>query len=100
MDAPHRHYRFIALSGMFFSLQHLSLSDAVVIKFIEPIITGFLGAIFLKESLSLKEILAGCMLVGRSHRDRNLCGVSFQLFWSPSDCQASISIRWSPRESV
>ncbi|KAH9974968.1 hypothetical protein BGW80DRAFT_1204444 [Lactifluus volemus] len=50
---------FIALSGMFFSLQHLSLSDAVVIKFIEPIITGFLGAIFLKESLSLKEILAG-----------------------------------------
>jgi hypothetical protein len=72
----------------------------MVIKFIVPILTGFSGAIFLKESLTLKEILASCMLVDRSHRDRNLCGVSCQLFWSHYDCQASISIRWSPRESV
>ncbi|KAH9974970.1 hypothetical protein BGW80DRAFT_1204450 [Lactifluus volemus] len=49
---------FISLAGVYFSLQHLSLSDAMVIKFIVPILTGFSGAIFLKESLTLKEILA------------------------------------------
>jgi drug/metabolite transporter (DMT)-like permease len=45
---------------MYFSLQYLSLSDAVVLRFLAPILTGFSGAIFLKESLSLKGILAGC----------------------------------------
>ena len=54
------HYRFIALSGMYFSLKYLSLSDAVVLKFMAPILTIFSGAIFLKEGLSLKKILAGC----------------------------------------
>ncbi|KAI0247426.1 drug/metabolite transporter superfamily [Lactifluus subvellereus] len=50
---------FIALSGMYFSLQYLSLSDAVVLKFIVPTLTGFSGAIFLKEPLTLKEVLTG-----------------------------------------
>lgn len=45
---------------MYFSLQYLSLSDAMVLKFLAPILTGFSGAIFLKETLSLKEIVAGC----------------------------------------
>ena len=44
---------------MYFSLQYLSLSDAVVLKFLAPILTGFSGAVFLKESLSLKDIIAG-----------------------------------------
>jgi drug/metabolite transporter (DMT)-like permease len=44
---------------MYFSLQYLSLSDAVVLKFIAPILTAFSGAIFPKESLSLKGIIAG-----------------------------------------
>jgi threonine/homoserine efflux transporter RhtA len=44
---------------MYFSLQYLSLSDAVVLKFLAPILTGFSGVIFLKESLSLKEVVAG-----------------------------------------
>ncbi|KAH9980407.1 hypothetical protein BJV74DRAFT_779691 [Russula compacta] len=56
---------FIALSGMYFSLQYLSLSDAVVLQFIAPILTGFSGAIFLKETLSVKEIIAGlCSFIG------------------------------------
>jgi drug/metabolite transporter (DMT)-like permease len=45
---------------MYFSMKYLSFSDAVVLKFIAPILTGFSGAIFLKERLSLKQIGAGC----------------------------------------
>jgi drug/metabolite transporter (DMT)-like permease len=45
---------------MYFSLQGLSLSDATVLTFIAPILTGFSGAIFLKEPLSLKELFSGC----------------------------------------
>ncbi len=51
---------FVALAGMYFSLQHLSLSDATVLTFIAPILTGFSGAIFLKEPFSLREMFAGC----------------------------------------
>jgi hypothetical protein len=51
--------RFTSLSGMYFSLQYLSLSDAVVLKFLAPILTGFSGAIFLGETLFLKEVIAG-----------------------------------------
>ena len=44
---------------MYFSLQYLSLSDAVVLKFLAPILTGFSGVIFLKESFSLRGVIAG-----------------------------------------
>lgn len=44
---------------MYFSLKYLSLSDAAVLKFLSPILTGFSGAIFLKESLLLKDVIAG-----------------------------------------
>jgi len=44
---------------MYFSLLYLSLSDAVVLKFLAPILTGFSGAIFLGESLSLEGVIAG-----------------------------------------
>ncbi|KAI0300666.1 hypothetical protein B0F90DRAFT_1629305 [Multifurca ochricompacta] len=54
---------FFGLSGMYFSLQHLSLSDAMVLSYLAPILTGFSGAIFLKESLSLKDVLAGCAII-------------------------------------
>ena len=57
--SSHCHRRFTALSGMYFSLLYLSLSDAVVLKFLAPILTGFSGVIFLEESLSLKEVIAG-----------------------------------------
>jgi drug/metabolite transporter (DMT)-like permease len=60
VNASHHYHRFTALSGMFFSLKYLSLSDAVVLRFIAPILTGFTGTIFLKERVSLKEFVAGC----------------------------------------
>ncbi|KAI0247427.1 hypothetical protein BJV78DRAFT_1364195 [Lactifluus subvellereus] len=50
---------FFTLSGMYFSLQYLSLSDATALTFISPILTGFSGAVFLRETLSLKETFAG-----------------------------------------
>ena len=87
---------------MYFSLQYLSLSDAVVLKYIAPILTGFSGAIFLKESLSLKGIAAGRE---RFHERTAffswyLGGVSVQPFWSYFDCQASVSLRGPAGESV
>lgn len=87
---------------MYFSLQYLSLSDAVVLKYIAPILTGFSGAIFLKESLSLKGIAAGRE---RFHERTAFSwylggGDSVQPFWSYFDCQASVSL-WGPTgESV
>lgn len=45
---------------MYFSLQYLSYSDAVVLRYIAPILTGLSGAIFLKERLFLKQFIAGC----------------------------------------
>ncbi|KAH9051567.1 DUF6-domain-containing protein [Lactarius deliciosus] len=58
-------YIFFGLSGMYFSLQYLSLSDAMVLSFLSPILTGFTGAIFLKEPISLKEMFAGlCSFLG------------------------------------
>jgi hypothetical protein len=32
----------------------------MVLKFIAPILTGFSAAMFLKEPLSLKQVMAGC----------------------------------------
>ncbi|KAN0135178.1 hypothetical protein V8E53_007069 [Lactarius tabidus] len=56
---------FFGISGLYFSLQYLSLSDATVLTFLVPILTGFSGAVFLKEPLSLRELLAGlCSFVG------------------------------------
>ena len=62
---------FVGLAGMFFSLQHLSLSDATVLTFVAPILTGFLGAIFLKEPFSLREMFSGCKPSLPSCRDRH-----------------------------
>ena len=61
MNSPHRHHSFFTLSGMYFSLQYLSLSDATALTFISPILTGFSGAVFLKEALSFQETFSGCM---------------------------------------
>ncbi|KAH9052750.1 hypothetical protein EDB87DRAFT_1655582 [Lactarius vividus] len=56
---------FFGLSGIYFSLQYLSLSDAMVLSFLSPILTGFTGAIFLKEPFSHKELFTGlCSFLG------------------------------------
>jgi len=56
---------FIGLSGMYFSLGRLSLSDATMLTFLTPILTGFSGGIFLKEGISFRNILSGlCSFFG------------------------------------
>ena len=45
---------------MYASLVHLSLSDATMLTFVAPILTGLSGAIILKETVSLWETFAGC----------------------------------------
>ncbi|KAI9450022.1 integral membrane protein DUF6 [Lactarius psammicola] len=78
---------FFGLSGVYFSLQYLSLSDATVLTFIVPILTGFSGAIFLREPLSLRELLAGLFSflgVILIARPQFLFG-SPQTFWDPSE---------------
>ncbi|KAF8259029.1 drug/metabolite transporter superfamily [Lactarius quietus] len=78
---------FLGISGMYFSLQYLSLSDATALSFLSPILTGFSGAVFLKETLSLREVLAGlCSFVGviLIARPQSLFG-SLQMFSAPSE---------------
>jgi drug/metabolite transporter (DMT)-like permease len=60
MNITQSRFSFIGLAGMYFSLEHLSLSDATMLTFLAPILTGFSGAIFLKEVLSFREIFSGC----------------------------------------
>ncbi|KAF8495943.1 hypothetical protein F5888DRAFT_511455 [Russula emetica] len=49
---------FIGLTGLYLSLEHLSVSDANILTFITPILLGFSGPAYLKESLSLREMLS------------------------------------------
>jgi drug/metabolite transporter (DMT)-like permease len=58
--ASHFYHRFFTISGALFSLQYLSLPDATVLTYLTPTLTGFTGALFLGEVISLRESLAGC----------------------------------------
>src|SRR6266702_1389736 len=85
--------RFFGLSGVYFSLQYLSLSDATVLTFMVPILTGFSGAVFLKEPLSLRELLAGCMHATCSLLSRFTPEDSMQLSWGHINRAAAVSVR-------
>ena len=50
--------RFIGLSGNYFSLQYLSVSDATVLQFLAPMCTGIAGALLLKEHFSREQAFA------------------------------------------
>jgi drug/metabolite transporter (DMT)-like permease len=50
---------FVGLFGIYYSLQYLSLSDATVLTFLAPFTTAIAGAIFLNESFTRREALAG-----------------------------------------
>lgn len=50
---------FFGLFGSYFSLQYLSLSDATVLAFLAPSITGFTASILLGEPYTLKEAVSG-----------------------------------------
>jgi drug/metabolite transporter (DMT)-like permease len=56
---------FFGLFGVYYSLQYLDLSDATVLTFLAPILTGYFGRIFLKEPFLRTELYAGLVsLVG------------------------------------
>lgn len=50
---------FIGVFGLYYSLQYLSLSDAVAITFLIPMVTAFLAWILLKERYSFLEGICG-----------------------------------------
>ena len=50
---------FFGLFGIYYSLQYLDLSDATVLTFLTPILTGYFGRIFLKEPFLRTELYAG-----------------------------------------
>ncbi|KAJ8456284.1 hypothetical protein ONZ45_g18783 [Pleurotus djamor] len=56
---------FFGLFGLYYSLQYLSLSDAVVLTFLSPLTTAISGTLILGESFSRKQAFAGlCSLFG------------------------------------
>jgi drug/metabolite transporter (DMT)-like permease len=52
---------FFGLFGIYYSLQYLDLSDATVLTFLSPILTGYFGRIFLKEPFLRTELYAGIL---------------------------------------
>ncbi|KAJ3546094.1 hypothetical protein NM688_g5551 [Phlebia brevispora] len=58
-------FGFVGISGVYYSLQYLSLSDATVLQFLAPITTIIVAAVLLGETFSWKHLLAGlCSLIG------------------------------------
>jgi drug/metabolite transporter (DMT)-like permease len=52
---------FFGLFGIYYSLQYLDLSDATILTFLAPILTGYFGRIFLKEPFLRTELYAGIL---------------------------------------
>ncbi|KAK0187129.1 drug/metabolite transporter superfamily [Armillaria mellea] len=52
---------FVGVSGVYYSLKHLSLSEAIVLSFLAPFATAISGSIFLGENLFMGHILAGLL---------------------------------------
>ena len=57
-------FGFFGVFGLYFSLQYLSLSDAVAITFIVPMVTAFLAWVILHERYSLIEAACGIISLG------------------------------------
>lgn len=56
---------FFAIYALYFSLIYISISDAIVIQFLAPLITSLMAYMFLKESLSKFELFGGLVsLIG------------------------------------
>lgn len=52
---------FVGVSGVYYALKHLSLSEAIVLSFLAPFATAISGSIFLGETLSVGHIVAGLL---------------------------------------
>ncbi|KAK0502418.1 drug/metabolite transporter superfamily [Armillaria luteobubalina] len=50
---------FIGICGVYYSLKYLSLSEATVLTFLVPTTTAIAGAVFLGETVSVGQIIAG-----------------------------------------
>ncbi|CAI5757985.1 unnamed protein product [Candida verbasci] len=55
---------FFGVFGMYYSLQYLSLSDAVAITFLIPMVTAFLAFCILKEKYSILEAICSIFSLG------------------------------------
>lgn len=55
---------FFGVFGLYYSLQYLSLSDAVAITFLIPMVTGFLAGALLHERYSFLEAICGLLSLG------------------------------------
>ncbi|KAJ7475135.1 hypothetical protein B0H11DRAFT_2034262 [Mycena galericulata] len=56
---------FVGMSSVYVSLNYLSLSDVTVLSFLVPMCTAMAGSLFLKETFTRREALAGlCSLFG------------------------------------
>jgi len=56
---------FFGLFGIYYSLQYLTLSEATVLMFLTPTLTGVVSYFLLKEHFSRKQSMAGlCSLIG------------------------------------
>ncbi|SJL06699.1 related to Probable transport protein YPL264C [Armillaria ostoyae] len=54
---------FIGICGVYYSLKYLSLSEATVLTFLMPTTTAIAGAVFLGETVSVGQIIAGLFSV-------------------------------------
>ncbi|QRW07409.1 hypothetical protein RhiLY_06408 [Ceratobasidium sp. AG-Ba] len=50
---------FFGVFGLYYSIQHMPLSDATVLTFLAPTMTSLIGFMFLRQPLSWKQALAG-----------------------------------------
>jgi hypothetical protein len=71
-----------------------------MLTFITPILLGFTGAIFLKETLSLRGMLSGCRRRWSTCCDCSSQNASMQLHWRYFDCPATVSFWWSQGRSI
>lgn len=55
---------FFGVFGMYFSLQYLSLSDAVALTFLVPMVTAFLAFLMLSEKYSILEAVCSLFSLG------------------------------------
>lgn len=54
-------FGFFVLFGIYYSLQYLALSDATVLQFLAPILTGYFGRMVLGEVFLRTELYAGIL---------------------------------------
>ncbi|CAK7892634.1 hypothetical protein CAAN1_08S05050 [[Candida] anglica] len=77
---------FFGVFGLYFSLQYLSLSDAVAITFLIPMVTAFLAWVVIHEHYTLIEAVCGLISLGGVV----LIAKPHFIFGSTSDSETSI----------